>query len=75
MLWPAKPSEGKAVNEYKIYLMGPDGHIRKAVPVTCGDDQEAIDQAGLYVNRNSVEIWQAARKVATLGGDAAAAGS
>jgi hypothetical protein len=75
MLWPAKPSEGKAVNEYKIYLMGPDGHVRKALPITCGDDSEAIDQARLFANKNSIEVWQAARKVATLSDESNRSGS
>jgi hypothetical protein len=50
--------------EYRIYIVGSDGHFFNSVPLECADDSEAADQAKQLVDGHDVELWQRDRKVA-----------
>ena len=50
--------------EYRIYIIGSDGHFHSAVPLKCDDDAEAMKQAEQLVDGHDVELWQRDRKVA-----------
>jgi hypothetical protein len=60
MLW------GAAMADYRVYVIGADGHIFKAVGLVCADDAEAIEEAKRLGVDHDVELWQLDRKVATF---------
>ena len=52
--------------DYRVYVVGTDGHFFDAVPLECADDSEAMEQAKQLVDGHDVELWQRDRKVATF---------
>jgi hypothetical protein len=52
--------------EYRVYIIGSDGHFRQAVHLNCPDDETAKHEAKQLVDGHDVELWQYARKVATF---------
>jgi hypothetical protein len=52
--------------EYRVYIIGSDGHFYSAVPLECADDDEARERAKQLVDGHDVELWQRDRKVATF---------
>jgi hypothetical protein len=54
------------VNEYRIYLIGSDGHIKSRVDLICADDEAAKEHAKQLVDGHDVELWQLDRKIATF---------
>ena len=52
--------------DYRAYVVGSDGHFINVVALECGDNAEAVEHAKQVVNGHDVELWQGARKVATL---------
>jgi len=52
--------------EYRVYAIGPDGHIFDAKALVCGDDAEAIEQAHDAFESEVIEVWSGARLVARL---------
>jgi hypothetical protein len=52
--------------EYRVYIIGPDGHFHDSVPLDCTDDTEAMKQAKQLVDGHDVELWQRDRKVAVF---------
>jgi len=61
------------VEEYRAYFLGHDGHFGGYEPFTCTDDAAAIEKAKRLVNRNGIELWSGARRVARLPGGVPAA--
>ena len=54
------------VAHYRLYQIGPDGHIKAGVDLECADDAEAIEAAGKLVGEFAVELWHDKRMVARL---------
>jgi hypothetical protein len=52
------------MQEYRAYIIGPDGHIQARFEFCCSDDEEAKDSAKQYVNGHDVELWQLDRRIA-----------
>jgi hypothetical protein len=52
--------------DYRIYVVGSDGHFINVVAIECADDAEATKRAAHLVDGHDVELWQRARKVASL---------
>jgi hypothetical protein len=52
--------------EYRVYIVGSDGHFQKAVPLECANDDAAKQQAEQLVDGHDVELWQLDRKIATF---------
>jgi hypothetical protein len=50
--------------EYRVYIVGSDGHFYDSVPLECDDDYEAMEKAKQLVDGHDVELWQRARKIA-----------
>lgn len=50
--------------EYRVYIIGSDGHFHDAVPLECADDFEAVEKAEQLVDGHDVELWQRHRKIA-----------
>jgi hypothetical protein len=50
--------------EYRVYLIGRDGHIANAIQLDCADDQAAIESAKQFVGEYAIELWQLDRMIA-----------
>jgi hypothetical protein len=59
-----KEKNGKT--EYRLYTIGPDGHIFKAEPMICENDEEVISRARTMVAEHPFEIWSRDRLVIRL---------
>jgi hypothetical protein len=51
-------------NEYRAYIVGPDGHIQRRIDLLCADDDAAKERAKALVDGHAIELWQESRKVA-----------
>jgi len=54
---------------YRIYQLGPDGHIRKGRYLQAADDAEAIELARRQAENDHCELWLGARRIAVLPAD------
>ena len=54
------------MNEYRAYIIGPDGHILERIDLVCADDDAAKDRAKQLVDGHDVELWQFSRRIAEL---------
>jgi hypothetical protein len=52
--------------DYRVYLIGGDGHIANVIELDCADDTAAIESAKQLVNGQDIELWQQDRIVAKL---------
>ncbi len=51
--------------EYRIYIVGDDGHFRSSISLpNCPDDEAALEAAMQLIDGHDMEVWQYARKVA-----------
>jgi hypothetical protein len=50
--------------EYRVYIIGSDGHFFNSVPLECADDDEATEKAKQLLDGHDVELWQRDRKIA-----------
>lgn len=55
---------GMAMQEYRAYILGPDGHVRDRVDIVCDDDETAKEKAKQLVDGQDVELWQRDRRIA-----------
>jgi hypothetical protein len=62
MHFVSRPSAAQ-VNEYRVYLLGHDGHIRSSRAFVCGDDADAIVWAEQMVDGHDIELWSGERFV------------
>jgi hypothetical protein len=53
-----------SMEEYRAYLLGPDGHIVDRVDLLCADENTAKQKAEDLAEDCVVELWQGARKIA-----------
>jgi hypothetical protein len=54
------------MSEYRAYAIGPDGHIFKAEPMICENDDEAIARVRALAAEHTIEIWSGDRFVVRL---------
>jgi hypothetical protein len=52
------------MSEYRVYVIGDDGHIVSAIQLDCPDDNAAIESAIQFVNGRDIELWQHDRLIA-----------
>jgi len=52
--------------DYRVYVIGLDGHFYRSVLLDCIDDAEAVKQAKNQLDGHDIELWQVDRKVAML---------
>jgi hypothetical protein len=45
------------MQEYRAYIMGPDGHVHKRVDLRCSDESEAIERAKQLVDGHDYGNW------------------
>jgi hypothetical protein len=44
--------------EYRVYVIGRDGHFQSSVPLECANDDVAKKEAEQLVDGHDVELWQ-----------------
>ena len=49
------------MEEYRAYVIGPDGRIISRVDISCSDEDEARRIARTAVDGHAIELWQADR--------------
>jgi hypothetical protein len=54
------------MTDYRVYIIGDDGHFVGAIQLDCPDDNAAIESAKQFVNGHDVELWQRDRIIAKL---------
>jgi hypothetical protein len=50
--------------DYRVYIIGMEGHFHSSVHLECADDSEAKEPAEQLVDGHDVELWQRDRKIA-----------
>jgi hypothetical protein len=55
---------GGAVTEYRVYIVGDDGHFLRAIQLDCPDDRAAIESAKQLIDGHDIELWQRDRRIA-----------
>jgi hypothetical protein len=58
------------MTDYRVYIIGSDGHFQKAVLLDCSNDEAAIESAKQCINGHDVELWQRDRLIARFAADA-----
>lgn len=54
--------------EYRVYLIGHDGHIQAAEELVCHSDEDACEKArAILTDCPMVEVWSGSRRVAVVG--------
>ncbi|VIO77000.1 hypothetical protein CI1B_68480 [Bradyrhizobium ivorense] len=54
------------MRDYQAYIIGDDGHIEQRIDLCCADENAAKERAKSLVDRNSIELWQSDRLIATI---------
>jgi hypothetical protein len=52
------------VSDYRVYIIGSDGHFVKAIQLDCVDDAAAIESAKQFIDGRDIELWQRDRRIA-----------
>ena len=52
------------MEEYRAYLLGPDGHVESRIDLICSDETTAKERAEQLADDRPVELWQGDRKIA-----------
>ena len=52
------------MQDYCVYIIGPDGHILNRIDLFCVDEDEAKEYAVRLVDGQNVELWQRDRRIA-----------
>ncbi|MGY3622374.1 hypothetical protein ACVJGD_008570 [Bradyrhizobium sp. USDA 10063] len=64
--WPSAERHGAtSMEEYRAYLMGPDGYIVSRIDLVCADEDTAKERAQQLAHDCTAELWQGERKIAT----------
>jgi hypothetical protein len=64
--WPQSSGPDGQMQDYRVYFVGPDGHVQNRVDLRCTDDAEAIKLAKQLFDGRDVELWQLDRKIGTI---------
>jgi hypothetical protein len=54
------------MQDYRVYILGFDGHIQGRHDLRCRSDAEAIKLAKQFVDGHDVELWQLDRQIETF---------
>lgn len=53
-----------SMQDYRVYVVGIDGHFMRSVELSCADDDEANETAKQMLDGHDLELWQLDRKIA-----------
>jgi hypothetical protein len=52
------------MQDYRVYVIGEDGHFIRSIDLVCADDDAAIAAAKQLIERYDLELWQRDRRIA-----------
>ena len=52
--------------DYRVYLIGPDGHVSRRIELDCVDEHMARENARSLVDGLDVELWEGTRRIETF---------
>jgi hypothetical protein len=52
------------MSEYRIYVIGLEGHFIRAIQLDCPNDKAAMESAKQFINGHDLELWQGERQIA-----------
>jgi hypothetical protein len=53
----------RRVRDSRVFVIGPDGHIIDRIDLVCATEEDAIERAGLVVDRHVIELWRDSRRI------------
>lgn len=62
----AQHADTTVMPEYRVYMVGPDGHFIGYEPLTCADDSEALEKAKRLAGKYPVELWSGPTLISSL---------
>jgi hypothetical protein len=54
------------MTDYRVYVIGLDGHFVKAVELDRANDSAAIETAEQFIDGHDLEVWQGDRFIVRL---------
>lgn len=54
------------MEEYRIYIIGPDGHVIGRTDLLCEDEDAAKERARQLLDGYDLEVWQGSRRLASF---------
>jgi hypothetical protein len=57
-------ARSRLIQQYRVYVIGSDGHFVKSIQLDSPDDNAAIESAKQFVDGHDIELWQRDRKIA-----------
>lgn len=51
------------MGEYRAYIIGADGHIKRRIEIEAQDESAARERAKQFVDGHAVELWEGATKI------------
>jgi hypothetical protein len=52
--------------EFRAYMIGPDGRITQRIDLYCEDEDDARQRAQQLVDGHAVELWEGKRRIAVF---------
>jgi hypothetical protein len=57
------------MRDYRLYILGHDGHFAGVIELSCEDDAEAIKTAMKHKKGQPLELWRLGEKITTIPSD------
>ena len=54
------------IQDYRAFVIGPDGHVRQRFDLWCATEGEAKERARQLVDGHDVELWRREQRIATF---------
>lgn len=51
------------MKDYRLYVIGGNGHFIRAIELSCTDEEEAIQSAKQFIDGHDLELWQRDRLI------------
>lgn len=55
--------QGRDATAYRAYVIGSDGRIETSTSIEASADDDAIEQARLLVDGQTIELWDRGRRI------------
>jgi len=52
------------VQEYRVFVVGPDGHVIDRIDLVCSTEEEALERARQAVDGHALELWRGSHRIA-----------
>jgi hypothetical protein len=61
---PKEPTAGAVMSEFRVYVIGHDGHIVQRIELDqCQNEEEAREAAKRLVDGHDIELWESAHQI------------